>query len=253
MGDARSRPPVLVSKVHLEPGAAEAAAAAAARQVTTERLLVTAPTAPAVVAPAPAGPASAAGAATPPLPTARGDAALAPAATSAASAGTAAGHAAAAVQSAVVAAGGGESHSHGSWVQQLLDGLWPYARDAAQRMAWDTIPGTLEASRPPWVSGCMPQAFGELTGMDACSRDRGHITAGPCALHFRCKSSHWRSSRWGRRSPSFVTSGCTGAGRCESRLLCTACRRLQLPRNQPRCLLAAQERRWRVGRTDCGV
>lgn len=153
MAEAQSRPPVLVSKLHLEPGAAEAAAAAAARKVTTKRLLVTAPTAPGVVAPAPAGPASAAGAAMPPLPTARGGAALAPTAPSAASAGTAAGHAAAAVQSAVAAAVGGESQSHGSWVQQLLDGLWPYARDAAQRLAWDTIPGTLEASRPSWVSG----------------------------------------------------------------------------------------------------
>lgn len=155
-GGPRVRPPVLVSKMHLEPGAAEAAAAAAARRVAAERL-VTAPTAPAAVAPAPAGPASGAGAAAPPLPAGRGRAALAqeapgPALAGGSAAGTAAGQAAAAVQSAVAAAGGDEPHSHGSWLQQLLDGVWRYARDAAQRMAWETIPPALDASRPPWVS-----------------------------------------------------------------------------------------------------
>lgn len=124
------RPPVLASRVHLEAAAAEAAAAAAARKVTAERLLQTAPTAPAIVAAAPAGPVSAAGAAAPDLSTGSGEMPLA----------------------ALQGSGGAAASAQGGWAQQLLDLLWPYARDAAQRKAWDTIPPMLEASRPPWVS-----------------------------------------------------------------------------------------------------
>ena len=46
--------------------------------------------------------------------------------------------------------GGGAERQ--DWVRQLLDGLWPYTRDAAQKVAWELIPPTLDASRPPFVS-----------------------------------------------------------------------------------------------------
>lgn len=34
---------------------------------------------------------------------------------------------------------------------QLVDGLWPYVRDAVQRLAFELIPEQLEASRPSFV------------------------------------------------------------------------------------------------------
>ncbi|EFN51193.1 hypothetical protein CHLNCDRAFT_141362 [Chlorella variabilis] len=45
--------------------------------------------------------------------------------------------------------GGGRERQ--DWVRQLLEGLWPYAREAAERLACQVIPEQLEASRPPFV------------------------------------------------------------------------------------------------------
>ncbi|KAI3425058.1 hypothetical protein D9Q98_008436 [Chlorella vulgaris] len=53
--------------------------------------------------------------------------------------------------------GGGEERQ--DWVVQLLTELWPYARDAAEAMAWELIPAQLEASRPPFVYALEMERF----------------------------------------------------------------------------------------------
>ncbi|KAL4433978.1 hypothetical protein ABPG75_000419 [Micractinium tetrahymenae] len=92
--------------------------------------------------------------------------------------GAAAGPATPQRQDAVTGVEKGGTAERQDWVHQLLDGLWPYARDAAERLGRELIPEQLEASRPSFVYTIEMQEFTLGEAQPAVRDIRVHAGAG---------------------------------------------------------------------------